>query len=210
MKRILIFIWIVVFFSSCEDASYDYGLDRYYEEIVTAEGNNVFRLDNGETLFTTTKIKLSLTGGERLWIHYTLLDEKTEGFDHTVRVNGLSPVSTGALKALKQQEMQTLKKEPVLFRSLWIGSYFLNMHFLIDYRSTAHTVGLVVDEETLGENPVEIYFTHDKNKDAAGSPVRLFTSFDLREVLEEPQGNKNIRIHVNTSNYGEQVYDLIY
>jgi len=208
MKRYLSFIGIIVFFLGCEDHSYDYGYDRYYTEIVTALERNVFQLDDGKTLYSKTEVNANR--GDRLFLHYTLLDENNSGFDYTVRVNGAGSVLSRPLKVVSQNEMQSMKSEPIQFQSMWIGSHYLNMQFYMDYRSVAHSVALVVDERSLGESPLEIHFKHDSNNDPAGFPVHLYASFDLKEILGEPQQNKQIRIFVNTSNYGEKIYDLAY
>jgi hypothetical protein len=211
MRRAFIFFFLIILLlNSCDDGSYDYGLDRYYEEIVTVVESNVFLLDDGKTLFSTTGISKKIEEGERLLLHYTLLNNQTGSYDYTVRINGYASVTAGSLKALPQEDIISLKDDPVLFESLWIGSHFLNMQFYFNFHSETHSVGLVVDKLLLDADPIEIRFKHDTNNDLVGFPVHMYLSFDLKNVLGEPQQDKRIRIFVNTSNYGKRAYDLIY
>ena len=210
MKKNLVLIGILFSLLGCEDYSHDYGFDRYYEEIVTVLEKKVFLLDNGQTLLSTTELRNPAKDGERVLLHYTLLPEQTTGYDHTVRINGAGSVANADLEAVAPDSVRLMKNEVVRLESLWIGSHFLNMQFYIDYHSKAHSIGLVADRLSLDADPVEIYFKHDPNDDPKGFPSHLYASFNLKDVLGTPQRNKNIRIHINTSNYGEKTYDLVY
>jgi len=208
MKKGFVILWIAIFLGGCEDNSYDYGLDRYYVEIVTAIEENTFLLDNGETLYGVTGLKIKKD--ERILLHYTLLDEKTDGYDHTVRINGIGPVINGPLYTTSEEEIQYLVREPIRLQSIWLGSHFLNMQFYINYHSKPHSVAFFVDRVAVNDDLVEIHFQHDSHEDPTGFPSHLYASFDLKEVFGEPQQNKQIRIFVNTSNYGEKTYDFVY
>lgn len=210
MKRLLLLSAILIVAISCDDNSYDYGYDRYYEEIVTAQGNNIFRLDSGESLINVNEKLRSFNAGERVYLHYTLLDQTTPGYDYTVRVNGAGTVSLGDLLPTGQKEIETFPAHPVQFESCWIGGNYLNMQFYIDFKSEKHTIALLTDSLQLGNDTIRLYFRHDTNNDPPGYPTHLYLSFDLKKALGDPAKNRPLLFYINTSNYGEKSYELIY
>jgi hypothetical protein len=200
-----------VFLNSCENDEYDYGLDKYYVEIGTAVEKNVFLLDNGKTILNVgEKAIQSFQRGERIYLNYTLLPETSTGYDYTVRVNAASKITLGKLKKTDLKEIESSVQEPVRLESIWVGSHYLNMQFYMNRKSESHTVGLLADSVSFAGDAVQIYFKHDPNNDLPGYPVHIFLSFDLEDVLGNPENNKTLAININTSEYGNKIYELNY
>jgi hypothetical protein len=197
--------------ASCETNPVDYGLDRYYKEILTFTGENSFLSDEGKTILNVSEDKKpNYQPGDRVLLNYTLLPETTSGYDYTVRVNGTSKIPLGKLTLVDQKEIETAANEPIHLESVWLGSHYLNFQLYLNYKSEAHSIGLLVDSTLLAEDTIRIYFKHNSNNDPAGYPVHTFISFDLEEVLGKPKNSQAIAVAVNTDNYGQKAYQLIY
>lgn len=210
MKRVGIILLVILFIASCEDNSVDYGYDRYYEEFVTVISKNVFLLDSGKTVYNTTDLSKEFSAGERLILHYTLLDEKTSGYDYTIRINGVRTIAYSQLLKVSEKDIEEFPAEAVRLESLWLGSHYLNMQLYINYKSEAHKVSLMADSTRLNNDTVHVFFKHDSGNDPAGYPVLVYLSFDLEEALGSPMKERVVSVNINTSNYGEKDYELIY
>jgi hypothetical protein len=174
MKRIITLLFIALFtgslfLTSCENNKFDYGLDKYYEEIVTAMGKNVFLLDNGEKMLSVTENgNQTFQSGDRIFLNYTLLPENTAGYDYTVRVNGGAKITMGKLNKVSRKDIEASAKEPIQLESVWLGSHYLNMQFYINRKSESHIIGLLTDSTRLVNDTIQIYFKHDSNNDPVG------------------------------------------
>lgn len=211
MKQSVFLIIMILLLVSCDNNKVDYGYDIYYKEIVTVTDKNLFTLDNGKTAISVNEsVTSSLNVGDRILLHYTLLDEKISGYDYTIRINGLARIPQIALSPVSPEDIESRANEPIQFESVWIGSHFLNMQFYIDFKSEAHSIALLTDSTKLDNDTIYIYFAHNSNNDPPGSPSHLYISFDLQEVLGKPENNKPLLVNVNTSNYGNKTYELKY
>jgi len=199
---------LLLFFSSCNSSnSVDYGLDEYYVEIVTALSDNAFLLDSGKTIFADGgNTDSAYQAGDRIFLNFSYL----EGSDSQVTVHASSKIMLGVLKSVDEKEIEAFANDPVRLESAWIGSHYLNLRIYIEYKSEKHTVTLFTDKDQLDQPEIAIYFRHDANNDPPGYPTYILLSFDLKEVLGEPEGNKTLQIHLNTTNYGDKTYELNY
>jgi hypothetical protein len=201
----IICIAIAGFLSSCENKTVDYGLDAYYVEIVTAQVKNEFLTDNGKIIIATPNEKTTTyTSGDRVLLNYTLLSDN----DNNVRINGSAKVPMGKLTFTSNSAISKAVKEPILLESVWIGSHYLNMQFYLDYKSVTHTIGLLADSTRLDSDTLRLYFIHDANNDPPGYPNHTYLSFDLEKILNISGKNRPVSIQINTSNYGDKVFDL--
>jgi hypothetical protein len=194
---------------SCDTETVDYGFGEYFEEIATATSGNAFLSDQGKKILSVNE-KPVFEAGERVYLNYTLLPETTPGFDYTVRINGSSKIPVGKIKRGSQADVESAVREAVHFESIWIGSHYLNMQFYINYKSEAHTIGMIVDSTRLDSDTIHMYFDHNPNHDPVGYPVHLMLSFDLKDLPGDPGNNKNLLIDINTNNYGLKTYALQY
>jgi hypothetical protein len=190
---------------SCTPQPVDYGLGEYYVEIVTALGDNAYRLDSGETIYAVRKeTDKPFEAGDRVYLTFSYLD------NHSVRLHGASKIAQGDLKALSGEEIQQQADDPIRLVSAWTGSYYLNLQFYMEYNSQSHKIALVTHEWNVNEPEVDLFFRHDPNNDPPGYPAKVYVSYDLSKVLGEPQGNRIIRIHFNTINYGNKTCQFKY
>ena len=210
ITQIIFCIFVATFLFSCEDKTVDYGLDKYYVEIVTAQSENVFLSDNGNLIIATSNgNKKSYNSGDRVLINYTLLETAASG-DFNVRINGSAKIPQGKITLTEEANINSSAKDPVLLESVWLGSHYLNMQFYINYKSASHKIGLLTDPTSLESDTIRIYFVHDINSDTPGYPSHTYLSFDLKDVLGEPGKSRPVSVQINTSNYGNKIYDFEY
>jgi len=209
-KHIIFCIIFASILFSCENKVVDYGLDKYFVEIVTAQGDNIFLLDNGKFIVATSdETKKDYTSGDRFLMNYTLLETRSSG-DYNVRINGSAKIPLGKTAIASDSIIQTSANDPITLESVWLGSHYLNMKFYINYKSVAHSIGLIADSLSLKSDTVRMYFVHDTKNDPPGYPSHTYLSFDLKDVLGDPEKSRPISVQINTNNYGNKTYEFEY
>jgi len=207
----MFFIVIVSFLFSCEEKTVDYGFDNYYVEIVTAQNENEFLSDNGKIIVvSSSKNKNNYTAGDRVLINYTLLSEDDSGDRYNVRINGSSKIPLGKLSLTNDSTINASAVEPIFLESVWLGRNYLNMSFYLNYRSITHSIGLLADSMRMESDTLRMYFIHDSKNDPPGYPSHAYLSFDLKDVLRNPEKTRQISIQINTSNFGNKIYGFEY
>jgi len=195
---------------SCENKAIDYGLDKYYVEIVTVQSATVFLSDAGNKIIATSDDnERDYTAGDRVLLNYTLIETSASG-DYNVRINGSTKIPQGRITLADDSTIQSSAKEPILLESVWLGSHYLNMQFYFDYKSITHKIGLLADSTRLDSDTLRMFFTHDINNDPPGYPIRAYLSFDLNDILGDPGKAHPISVQINTSDYGNKVYTFKY
>jgi len=197
------------FLFSCQNKIVDYGLDKYYVEIVTAQGTNEFLSDNGKMIIATSgENSKTYVLGDRVLLNYTLLSSSAS--EDNVRINGSAKIPQGNITLTNDSVIQSSAKEPILLESVWLGSHYLNIQFYINYMSVAHKIGLLADSTRLESDTLRMYFIHDTNNDPPGYPSHAYLSFDLKDVLGDPKKTRPISVQINTDNYGDKTYEFDY
>ena len=185
----------------------DYGFGEYYVEIVTALENNAFRLDKGQTIYDSNKTaKQSFVSGDRVYLYFSYGNTLSD----PITVHGASKIFSTGLKTMPKETIFQETNEPVRFVSAWIGSHYLNLYFFFEYYPEAHQLALAIDEKWMDDSEIHLYFQHHKSSDSPGYPSSIYASFDLSEVLGEPQGDRSLFVHLDTSNYGNKTCTFKY
>ena len=213
-NRFIKFLFCILFTGflfSCENKTVDYGLDTYYVEIVTAQNNNQFLTDKGNLLVATSEEnQKTYVSGDRVLLNYTLLDTTASGSNYSVRINASAKIPLGKITYVNASVIQSAVKEPIQLESIWIGSHYLNMQFYLNYMSTTHSIGLLVDSTRLQSDTLRMYFIHNSNNDPPGYPVHTYLSFDLKDTLGDPGETRPATVQINTSDYGNKTYEFEY
>ena len=211
MNPLGLVVLFLFLFSACSDDDVDYGYGEYKVDIVTYLAPNSFLLDNGKTAYNVEpKTSREYEEGDRIWLHYSFLPDIKSGYDFAIRVNGSSKITKSKLLPVKADTIGDFKNDPIQFESAWIGSHYLNMQFYMDFKSEPHQIALITDSKKLKNDSIWIYFRHDINNDPPGYANHVIASFDLKELLGEPQHNKVLFVNFNTSNYGDKMLELKY
>jgi hypothetical protein len=199
-------LWLTSFLlNACSSDNVDYGMGEYYVEIATALGDDAFLLDTGQTL-RDSKAAYSFAPGDRVYLSFSYGATPSD----PIKVHGVAKIFSDTLKAVKEDALAQYKKDPIRFESAWIGSHYLNLKFYMEYRSEAHRLALLIDETQTNLQEIHLFFSHDNNNDAPGYPTALYASYDLSKILGEPQGDRTLFVHFNTTNYGNKIYTLNY
>ena len=212
MNRIAYLGILLFLFSSCEKDTVDYGLGEYYKEIATVLEAHTYRLDNGETLYEANpRNSTPHEDGQRISLTYSYLGEKTTiSVPQAITVYGASAIAQGKLKAVSKEELETFDNHPIRMESIWIGSHYLNMRFYLEYKSEVHTIALLCDESDLDKKEINLYFKHSTNNDSPGYFSLMQSSFNLSQVLGEPQGDRILFVNIQTGNRETKNYQLCY
>lgn len=204
---LLIFLW------SCsgDDISYDIGAYKVdlADVCVSSEGKQFFLLDNNISLLHNGYIS-KLEQGQRIWLNYSYLEEENKNYNHIIKVNGYTQITTRKLKSLSWAVISSFPdSDPVRLESVWIGNHYLNLIFQIGFHSEKHLIDLFCDESRIRDEELHIYFRHDNNNDPPGAPQKVIISYDL-SILGNPGQNKVLYVHIKSDNYGDRVYELLY
>jgi hypothetical protein len=211
IRNPLFYLFIFICLFSCEDKTVDYGLDTYYVEFVTAQNKNEFLSDNGKMIIVSSDgNNRNYAFGDRVLVNYTLLSSNASAENLTARIIGSGKFPLGKLTLVNDSIIKASDKEPVLLESVWLGSHYLNMQFYLNYKSTAHKIGLLTDSTCLESDTLRMYFVHDTNNDPPGYPSHSYLSFDLKDILGIPEKNRPISVQINSSNYGNKIYEFVY
>ena len=209
---ILFCIFFTAILPSCEDKKeIDYGLDKYYVEIVTAQNENEFLSDDGKMIVAMPgDKKRTYAFGDRVLLNYTLLSPTTSGNNYPVRINGSAKVPLGKLALSDESSIRSAANEPILLESVWLGSHYLNMQFYLNYKSVTHSIGLLADSTRLESDTLRVYFTHNTNNDPLGYPHHAYISFNLKDLLGAQGNARPVSVQINSSNYGNKTYEFEY
>ncbi len=175
--------------------------------MATVLDQNAFLLDNGTILYRSDKQNyLSFESGERVYLNFSYL----ETYSNHITIHYSYKVHQGILNVVSSDEISKSVNDLIRLESIWMGGHYLNLQFYITFKSEAHKISLIADESKINGSDIEIYFRHDINNDPPGYPALILTSYDLKEVLGEPKGDRKIWVHLNTSNYGDETFQYIY
>ncbi|MDR1527188.1 MAG: hypothetical protein LBS46_05915 [Dysgonamonadaceae bacterium] len=193
---------------SCSpDPVVDYGMGEYYVEISTALDDHAFLLDNGQTVYDSNgTANRTFDSGDRVYLSFSY----GETLSDPITVHGAIKIFSDTLKLTQEDKLLQQKNDPVRFESAWTGSHYLNLKFYMEFYSETHKIALLIDEDHVKDSEVHLYFTHDKNNDAAGYWVSLYASYDLSQVLGEPDGDRMLFVHCNTTGSGNTIYTVKY
>ncbi|MFT4222762.1 NigD-like protein [Dysgonomonas sp.] len=175
-------------FVSCADDGYS--LDKYWRSIATINkiGDNTydFTLDNGEKLWIAAPVGLNLNPkNKRAIINYTILSDTQNGYDHYVRLNGLSEVLTKDIIYIAPDDeikQDSIGRNPVKVYSVWEGGDYLNIFFGFNIGGVeSHMINLVSSEPNISkdEDIVKLEFRHNQKSDPEHYPSKSYVSFSL-------------------------------
>jgi hypothetical protein len=200
-------LWLVCALVACSPETVDYGMGEYYAEIVTALENNAFLLDTGQTIRDHNKTaRQSFAPGDRVYLSFSYEKDPPDA----VKVHGAKKIFSDTLQITPESAIHQQKNDPIRLESAWIGSRYLNLKFYMEYHSEAHKIALLTDAEHRSDPEIHLYFRHDKNNDAPGYLTPIYASYNLAEILGEPQGMQTLFVHFNTTNYGNKTCTLPY
>ncbi|NLA64224.1 MAG: hypothetical protein GX857_13635 [Bacteroidales bacterium] len=171
-------------------------------------------LDNGKKLWpAASDINYRPSANQRVFVNYTILSDKIDGFDHYIKVNDIWNVLTKSVIELTEQNRDSIGNDPVKMNDIWIGDHYLNTGFSFNYNGMKpHAINLVQNKITIiseDEDVIELEFRHNSYKSTSNSLFNGFACFDLRPFQREDKNSILIKVLVKEWD-GEKEYEVTY
>lgn len=209
---------IIIILSSalaCNNDGYSLGDFRISIATVIPEGSERYSLllDNGDKLWpAATDVYYRPRVNQRVFVNYTILSDKMDGYDHYIKVNDIWNVLTKPIIELTAENADSIGNDPVKVNQFWIGDNYLNVSFSFNYGGVRpHAINMVQNKMEGNDNPevLELEFRHNSYDSPSNRLFDGFAAFDLRPFRVE--GKDSIRITIKYTDWkGEQVHEMVY
>ena len=210
---------IIIILSSafaCNDSDgYSLGDFRVSIATVVPESSQTYSLllDNGDKLWpAATDVYYRPLVNQRVFVNYTILSDKMDGYDHYIKVNDIWNVLTKPVIELTAQNADSIGNDPIQVNDFWIGDNYLNVSFSFNYNGIRpHAINMVQNKTLANDDSavLELEFRHNSFDSTRSSLYDGFASFDLRSFRE--QGKDSIPIIIKWKDWkGDQVHEMIY
>lgn len=190
----------VPFLQSCLDDN-----DNSYLAIATfrtTEGGAYFTLDDGEKMLPQQASPGLLEDGQRVYVHFDLLDEKTDGYKYTIAVKGIEKILTKALFVMNEETADSIGDDRINIRSIWFGDDYLNLTFQFPGThnpAQLHIVNLVRNTIEGAGEAEEGYLPLEFRHNAFGDPQRVMLNgiVSFKGPFAQ-EGMKGLKIRYNS------------
>lgn len=178
--------------------------------------------DNGETLYPYNVGCLGnykLVDGQRAFVACSFVDEKVEGYDHTVEIFEIVDIPTKEIEKLNKENTAKIGDDKINKNYMWVSKDRKYLTIEYQYYGTKkekkkHVLNLVINEmknqiaSNVIKDYIELEFRHNAYEDTSGELVEGFISFKLDKIKDEMEGKKGLKIRVNTIYGGEEFYEV--
>lgn len=186
---ILLFICIFIATSCNDDDGYSLGEFRVnmatVKELESAD-NFYLQLDNGSKLWIAVPAVVGTPKYERVIINYTLLSDSIDGYDHMIRLNGISSILTKDIAYIDPDDevkQDSIGNDPIKIISIWEGGDYMNIKFGFNYGETKqHLISLIADEPDfdITSEPIKLTFRHNKFNDPERYAIQDYVCYNLK------------------------------
>lgn len=219
MNRILAYATLIVIILSSAVACNDndgYSLGDFRISIATVipEGAMTYSLllDNGDKLWpTASDVQYRPKSDQRVFVNYTIISGKLEGYDHFIKVNDIWNILTKPIIDLTAANADSIGNDPIRLNDLWIGNNYLNTAFSFNFSGQKpHAINMVQNTTDNNDTEVlELEFRHNSFNSSSNNLYDGFASFDLKPFRQE--GKDSIPIIVKVKEWdGEKEFKLMY
>ncbi|HTN69127.1 MAG TPA: NigD-like protein [Dysgonamonadaceae bacterium] len=203
--------------AACNDSDgYSLGDFRISIATVVPEGQHSYSLllDNGDKLWpAATDVYYRPRVNQRVFVNYTILSDKIDGFDHYIKVNDIWNVLTKSIIELNEENADSIGNDPVRVNEFWIGDDYLNVSFSFNYGGIRpHAINMVqnkMDESDNEADVLELEFRHNSYESPRNSLYDGFAAFDLRPFRKDDENSIPIIIKYKDWE-GDKIYELVY
>lgn len=204
-------IALLVAFSACDkQEDIDRAYTDYRYDIVTYLGQNetgaLFEyLGRGDSASVKYQSRVSVSevkANERVLLRYDFSDKVT-GPQRDIMVYGCSRIINDSLR--QSMSPDSLPRHEVRLRSLWRTGEFINLHCLVEYTGKARSLMLVADGQTLEDDTVHCYLTHDLRGEAGTFWRDCYASFNVGALWKRATV-RCLRVHLNDVTFPETEY----
>lgn len=201
---------------SCDDREgYSLGDFRIAIATVIPEGENPYSLllDNGQRLWpAATDVQYAPKYNQRVFVNYTILSDKQNGYDHYVKINDIWNILTKKSIELNAHNADSIGNNPIKINAAWVGNDFLNIDFMFNYGGNQpHAVNLVRNTLSSHATPdaIDLEFRHNAYGSLQPKLYEGFVCFDLKPFKAMNADSVKIAIHVKDWD-GNKTYNVVY
>ncbi|MDR3119208.1 MAG: NigD-like protein [Mediterranea sp.] len=187
--------------------------DNYYLAIATfraAEnhGGYYFTLDDGQKMYPQQPSSGGMEDGQRVYVYFDILDEKTDGYKYTIEVKGIEKILTKELFVMDEQTADSIGDDKIDITGIWLGDGYLNIRFQFSgahYPAKPHMVNLVrndiegANEEADEEGYLSLEFRHNAFDDSQTALLNGIASFKGPFIEKDLKG---LKVRYNSINNG--------
>lgn len=212
----LSFILALLTIVSCNKKD-DHSLGAFRINLATVitEGRNSYYLllDNGKRLWpAASDIAYSPVNNRRVFVNYTTLSDKKNGYDHYIKVNDIWNILTKNTIELTPQNADSIGHDPVRINAVWVGGDYLNIDFMFNYGGIRpHAINLVENKlplKTLSDT-IGLEFRHNAYNSRNKRLYEGFVCFNLKPFRREDADSVKLAIKVKDWK-GNKTYNLTY
>lgn len=185
---------LIVILSSafaCSDDGYSLGDFRINIATVVPEGHQSYSLllDNGKKLWpAATDVYYRPRVNQRVFVNYTLLTDKVDGYDHYIKVNDIWNILTKPVIELTEQNADSIGNDPIKVNDYWIGDNYLNVGFSFNYGNVKpHAINLVQNTTANTEDggALELELRHNSFNSPYNALFDGFACFNLKPFRQD-------------------------
>lgn len=202
---------------SCNDND-GYSLDNFRISLATVvpKGGNIYylTLDDGTTLWpAASDVYYRPKENQRVFVNYTLLSDRMNGYDHFIKVNDIWNVLTKKIIKLTEDNQGSIGNDPIRVNDIWIGDHYLNTSFSFNFGGIRpHAINMVQNTivSTNDDNDtLELEFRHNAFDSSQNALLDGFACFDLRPFRKEDK--ESIPIIIKYKDWdGDKTIELVY
>ena len=204
---ILLLTALVALVSCDKQEDIDRSYTDYRYDIVTYLGENgtgaVFeylgRDDSAAIKLQSRVIVSDVKTQQRVLLRYDFTDKAATGATRDIDVFGCNAIFSDSLRMIMESP-SSLPQHEVKLRSLWRTGEFINLHCQVEYTGKARTLMLVADGNTLDNDTVHCYLTHDLRGEQGTFWRDCYASFNVGALWKRPTFHC-LRIHINDVTY---------
>lgn len=220
MKKIL-FVMITVLmlaFTSCNNDDDRYSLGDIWLGFGLVEDSNSYKikLDNGNILIPVAwnnyynsgrgaSDKEKLISGDRVFINYTVLDEKLDSEGeleaYYVKINALDEVLMKGILDITEAIEDSIGNDPIIVLNHWVSNNLLNLKLKYWGQNKTHYINLVKEpgQLTAAGQPFMLELRHNDNDDHDHIAYTGFVSFKLDSL--QVAGIDSVTFKISSTDY---------
>jgi len=219
MKKMFLFMFIIVLVTSCMDNNDTYN-DNTEVSIATVENPDsatqfYLRLDNNIRLYCSDSELMNYRpkDGQRIIANYRILTSKsdTSYYQYDIQLIDVYEVLTKDVLNIQPEQQDSIGNDVISIRNMWIGSDYLNVEFNYPGYNKIHFINLIWDSsKTYDDAKLHYEFRHNANNDDPTNSKWGMASFDL-SYLKLTNFVDSINIVVHTKEFTkDETYELTY
>lgn len=223
LNLIILCVISCLLFTSCNDDGYSLGEFRVEMATATSLDESAFylTLDSGEKLWISAPLHVRAPKTERVFINYTLLSDEFSGYDHAIKLNGMSEILTKDIAyadPLDQQVQDSIGNDPIDIISLWSGGEFINAKVAYNFGEVnRHMLNIISAQEIESidiSNPIKLEFRHNKYDDPERYKVGSYACFSIKPFIEKAKAANltELNFEISSTDYKGivQTYNIKY